>query len=63
MTTEETQALALKTLHEAIQALKDCGLMAGEEEDTSVGNCDKCNSWDDCLESGVCQTCIKEKEE
>jgi hypothetical protein len=33
MTTEETQALALKTLHEAIQALKDCGLMTEEEED------------------------------
>jgi hypothetical protein len=33
MTTEEQQALALKTLHEAIQALKDCGLMTeGEEE-------------------------------
>ena len=33
MTTEETQALALKTLHEAIQALKDCGLMIEEEEE------------------------------
>lgn len=33
MTTEETQALALKTLHEAIQALKDCGLMIEEDED------------------------------
>ena len=33
MTTEETQALALKTLHEAIQALKDCGLITEEEED------------------------------
>jgi hypothetical protein len=33
MTTEEQQALALKTLHEAIQALKDCGLMTeGDEE-------------------------------
>ena len=31
-------------------------------EDTRVGCCDKCNSWDDCLESGVCQTCIKEGE-
>jgi hypothetical protein len=30
-------------------------------EDTRVGCCDKCNSWDDCLESGVCQTCIKEE--
>jgi hypothetical protein len=33
MSTEETQALALKTLHEAIQALKDCGLMTEEEEE------------------------------
>ena len=33
MSTEETQALALKTLHEAIQALKDCGLMVEEEEE------------------------------
>lgn len=33
MTTEETQALALKTLHEAIQALKDCGLITEEEEE------------------------------
>jgi hypothetical protein len=28
-------------------------------EDSSVGTCDKCNSWDDSLEAGVCQTCIK----
>jgi hypothetical protein len=27
--------------------------------DSSVGTCDKCNSWDDSLEAGVCQTCIK----
>jgi biotin operon repressor len=33
MTTEEQQVLALKTLHEAIQALKDCGLMIEEEEE------------------------------
>jgi len=33
MTTEEQQELALKTLKEAIQALKDYGLMTeGEEE-------------------------------
>lgn len=32
MTTEETQALALKTLHEAIQALKDLGFIVEEEE-------------------------------
>lgn len=33
MSTEQEQALALKTLHEAIQALKDCGLMTESEED------------------------------
>jgi biotin operon repressor len=33
MSTQEEQALALKTLHEAIQALKDCGLMIEEEEE------------------------------
>ena len=33
MTTEETQALALKTLHEAIQALKDLGFITEENED------------------------------
>jgi hypothetical protein len=31
-------------------------------DDSSVGTCDKCNSWDDSLETGVCQTCIKEDE-
>jgi hypothetical protein len=36
MTTEETQALALKTLHEAIQALKDCGLMTEDDEDDTL---------------------------
>ena len=36
MTTEEQQALALKTLHEAIQALKDLGLMAEEDEDETL---------------------------
>ena len=32
MSTQEEQALALKTLHEAIQALKDLGLVTEEEE-------------------------------
>lgn len=32
MTTEEQQALALKTLHEAIQSLKDLGFMVEDEE-------------------------------
>ena len=31
-------------------------------EDKCVGTCDKCNSWCDSLEAGVCQTCIKEEE-
>jgi hypothetical protein len=33
MTTEETQALALKTLHEAIQALKDLGFITEGDDD------------------------------
>jgi hypothetical protein len=33
MTTEEQQALALKTLHEAIQALKDLGFVTEGDED------------------------------
>ena len=33
MTTEEQQDLTLKTLKEAIQALKDFGLMTEEEEE------------------------------
>ena len=32
-------------------------------DDTSFGNCDKCYSWCDCLEDGICQTCIKEEGE
>ena len=33
MTTEEQQKEALKTLHEAIQALKDLGFITEEDED------------------------------
>jgi hypothetical protein len=33
MTTEEQQIEALKTLHEAIQALKDLGFITEDEED------------------------------
>lgn len=29
----------------------------------SVGNCHKCNSWDDILEDNICQTCLSEEEE
>lgn len=36
MTTQEQQELALKTLHEAIQALKDCGLMIEEDEEDGL---------------------------
>jgi hypothetical protein len=32
MTTEQQQIEALKTLHEAIQALKDLGFITDEEE-------------------------------
>jgi hypothetical protein len=53
---QEEIARAIKNLERANSALSRLfGL-----EDTTVGCCDKCNSWDDCLESGVCQTCIKE---
>ena len=37
MTTEEQQTLALKTLHEAIQALKELGFMTeGDDEDATL---------------------------
>jgi len=36
MSTQEEQVLALKTLHEAIQALKDLGLMQEEDEDETL---------------------------
>ena len=55
---QEEIARAIKNLERANSALSRLfGL-----EDTRVGCCDKCSSWDDCLESGVCQTCIKEDE-
>jgi hypothetical protein len=52
MTTEETQALALKTLHEAIQALKDLGLMTEEEVICTFcnDNSKSCNACDDGYE-------------
>lgn len=53
MTTEETQALALKTLHEAIQALKDLGLVT-EKEETICSFCNdnskSCRACDDSYE-------------
>lgn len=58
MTTEETQALALKTLHEAIQALKDCGLMS-TEENYLANDCTKCKREFNYLEhkSDICVYC------
>ena len=50
-------AKAIKNLERANTALSRIFNM-----DSSVGTCDKCNSWDDSLEAGVCQTCIKEGE-
>ena len=58
-TMEREKAEAIATLNRANRALSRIfGI-----EDTSVGTCDKCNSWDDSLEAGVCQTCIKEGRE
>ena len=53
---EEEIAEAIANLRRANSALSR--LFGFEEE---VGTCSKCNSWDDSLESGVCQTCIKEE--
>ncbi len=55
---QEEIARAIKNLQRANSALSR---IFNLEEDESVGCCDKCNAWDDCLESGVCQTCIKEE--
>ncbi len=33
-----------------------------DTDENDVGNCTKCLSWCDSLESGICQTCIKEAE-
>ena len=52
---EQNIAQAVKNLQRANSAMSR--LFGIEEE---VGTCSKCNAWDDCLESGVCQTCIKE---
>lgn len=52
------QAEALATLMKANRALERIFGV----EDSSVGTCDKCNSWDDSLEANVCQTCIKEED-
>lgn len=57
---EKEKADTLATLMRANRAFER---IFGVQEDTSVGTCDKCNSWDDSLEAGVCQTCIKEEED
>ena len=54
---EENIAQAVKNLQRANSAMSRL-FGIGDE----VGTCTKCNAWDDCLESGVCQTCIKEEE-
>ena len=60
---ETMEELMNKELNEAIASLNRANRalerIFGVQEDTSVGTCDKCNSWDDSLEAGVCQTCIK----
>jgi len=50
---------AIATLNRANRALSR---IFGIEERDSVGNCAACNSWDDSLESGICQTCISQEE-
>jgi len=57
LTEKEKQERAIKALMRANSALSRVF-----NTDSSVGTCDKCNSWDDSLEAGVCQTCIKEGE-
>jgi hypothetical protein len=53
-------ARAIKNLQRANSAMSR---LFDLDEGESVGCCNKCNAWDDCLESGVCQTCIKEEDE
>ena len=55
---EREMAEAIATLNKANRALDR---LFGTQ-DLSVSTCDKCNSWCDSLEAGVCQTCIKETE-
>jgi hypothetical protein len=52
---EREIAEAIATLNKANRALD----RLFNTTDSSVGTCDKCNSWCDSLEAGVCQTCIK----
>ena len=52
-----------QTLAALMRANRAFERIFGVQEDSSVGTCDKCNSWDDSLEAGVCQTCIKEEGE
>ena len=56
---EREKAEAIATLNRANSALSRLFGIEG----SSVGTCDKCNSWCDSLEAGVCQTCIREDED
>ena len=58
MSTQEQQQEALKTLHEAIQALKSLGLMSKDTEENYLANdCDKCGREFNYLEHKS-DTCI-----
>ena len=62
---ENMEELMNQELNEAIATLNRANRALSRIfgiEYTSVGTCDKCNSWDDSLDAGVCQTCIKEGE-
>jgi hypothetical protein len=52
-------AEAIRTLEKANGAL---ARIFGIEQAASVGTCAQCNAWDDTLEEGICQTCIREGE-
>ena len=53
----------VKNLKRMVRALNDIHLInytQGRRDQDTVGCCLRCNSWDDCLEIGLCQTCIAE---
>lgn len=56
---ENELAEAIATLEKANRAFER---LFGKVEGEGVGNCANCNAWDDSLEVGICQTCIKEEE-
>ena len=66
MTTEQQQIEALKTLHEAIQALKSLGLMSEDtEENYLASDCTKCKREFNYLEhkSDICVYCEEDEDE